>query len=246
MPFFVGDYLLDTSDLTFCEHGAYCRLLFLSWISPGGTMPANDEWVRAKLAITPDVFAEHVKPMLARFFKTKRGRYENPRLKQEWDKTQAKVAARKSAGKRGGTAKALNSKEKAASNTTILLEAKPYHLPEPEKKEDSEAKASGADAPLTIKSQIWAVGRPMFDGAKVSKAAAGSVIGALVKRKGEIEALAIITRMRADPPLDPESYLWRIVHGKADTAEDTGAAPQLELVMEGGKPVMRPISKAAA
>jgi uncharacterized protein YdaU (DUF1376 family) len=249
MPFFVGDYLLDTPDLSFCEHGAYCRLLMLSWITPGGTMPADDEWVRAKLQTSPEVFAEHVKPMLNRFFKTKRGRYVNPRLKAEWDKIQLKIAARKDAGKRGGLSKAQNAKDKAASKTTILPVAKPYHSPDLEvEKKDSEAKASGETAPEppTIKAQIWAVGRPMFEGAGTTKPAAGTVIGKLIKIKGDIEALAIITRMRADPPADPESYLWKIINGKAAPVVDPGAAPELELVLVDGRAVMQPIPKRAA
>jgi uncharacterized protein YdaU (DUF1376 family) len=113
----------------------------------------------------------------------------------------------------------------------------------------SEPKGSGADAPpepVSVKAQIWAVGRPMFDAAGTSKAAAGAVIGKLIKTKGEIEALSIITAMRADPPMDPEAYLWAIIRGKAAPAVDHGAAPQLELVMIDGKPTMQPIGRRAA
>jgi len=118
-----------------------------------------------------------------------------------------------------------------------------------QKIDSSEAKASDADASnplIEIKAEIWAVGRPMFEKAGTDKKAAGVVIGKLIKQKGAGEALAIITAMRADPPMDPEAYLWAIIHGKQALATDTGAAPQLELVLVDGKPTMRPITRRAA
>lgn len=118
-----------------------------------------------------------------------------------------------------------------------------------EVEKNSEAKASGADAPsepLSVKAQIWAVGRPMFEKAGTSKAAAGAVIGKLIKVKGEIEALSIITALRADAPMDPEEYLWAVIHGKQALKSDSGAPQQLELVMIDGKPTMRPIARRAA
>ena len=66
------------------------------------------------------------------------------------------------------------------------------------------------------------------------------------KAKGEVEALTIITALRADTPMDPEQYLWAIIHGKQALATDVGAAPQLELVLIDGKPVMQPIGRRAA
>lgn len=155
---------------------------------------------------------------------------------------QAKIA--REYGQRGGNP-SLKNKAKAEKrvNPRLKLDTRDQ---KPET--DSEAKASdaGASEPMSVKAQIWAVGRPMFDKAGTSKAAAGSVIGALIKRKGEIEALSIITALRADPPMDPEQYLWAIIHGKQALATDTGAAPQLELVLVDGKAVMRPVDRRAA
>lgn len=156
---------------------------------------------------------------------------------------QAKIA--KEYGQRGGNPSLKNkAKEENRVNPRLKLDTRNQ---KPDK--TSEAKASGADAPiepLTTKQQIWAVGRSMFEKAGTSKAAAGSVIGALIKRKGEVEALSIITAMRSDVPMDPEQYLWAIIRGKTAPAVDTGAAPQLELVMVDGTPTMRPVDRRAA
>ena len=35
MPFFVGDYLSDTADLSIEAHGAYCLILFYTWKKKG-------------------------------------------------------------------------------------------------------------------------------------------------------------------------------------------------------------------
>lgn len=156
---------------------------------------------------------------------------------------QAKIA--QEYGKRGGNPSLKNKAvDEKGVNPPLKLDTrdqKPEVI--------SEAKASDAGAPSepqTIKAQVWAIGRPMFEKAGTSKAAAGAVLGALIKRKGEVEALSVITAMRAEPPMDPEQYLWAIIRGKAAPAVDAGAAPQLELVLVDGKPVMRPVDRRAA
>jgi len=143
----------------------------------------------------------------------------------------------------------LSEKEPENNGTDQGPLGKAFNHKDIEVEKNSEAKASGADAPSeppTIRAQIWAVGRPMFEKAGTDKKAAGAVIGKLIKQKGEAEALSIITAMRAAPPMDPEEYLWGIIHGKRQPAIDDGAAPQVELVLVDGKQVMRPITRRAA
>lgn len=249
LPLYVADYVLDTPDLTMCQHGAYLRLLMLSWITPGGTMPADDEWVRARLQATPEAFAEHVKPMLDRFFKVKRGRFVSDRLKAEYEKVQTKIAARKEAGKRGGLSKSQNAKEKAASKASVLPVAKPYHSLEPDiEKNTLEAKASkGADAPLDVRKFVWTVGKAILTEAGETPKAAGQAIAALVDVKGLDEAQKLVTKWRAMPPMEAKSYLWGTVHGarKAKAAPqeaDPGAAPKYRVTEIDGKLVKQRVA----
>lgn len=155
---------------------------------------------------------------------------------------QAKIA--QEYGKRGGNPSLTNKAvDENRVNPPLKLDTRDQ---KPEVISEAKASDAGASEPVSIKTQIWAVGRPMFEKAGTDKKAAGAVIGALIKRKGEVEALTIITALRADTPMDPEQYLWAIIHGKQALATDVGAAPQLELVLIDGKPVMQPIGRRAA
>lgn len=245
LPLYVGDYLKDTRHLTAEQHGAYLLVLMDLW-NRGGFMPADPKALARVAAVStkrwPSVWA-----VIGEFFTCQDGLISHGRIASELQKADQISQKRKTAGKRGGEAKALKEKERALANAKQM----PWQTlgrSEPDIEKNSEAKASGADAPEppTTKAQIWAVGRPMFEAAGATKAAAGTVIGKLIKAKGEIEALSIITRMRGDPPADPESYLWKIINGKQAPPEDAGAAPQLELVLVDGKPVMQPIARVAA
>ncbi|MGH3055781.1 MAG: DUF1376 domain-containing protein, partial [Gaiellaceae bacterium] len=44
LPLWIAKYEAKTSHLSFAEDGAYMRLLRLCWVTPGGTLPADDAW----------------------------------------------------------------------------------------------------------------------------------------------------------------------------------------------------------
>jgi len=247
LPLYVGDYLKDTRHLTAEHHGAYLLLLMDLW-NRGGSIPDEPKSMARIAGVSakrwPGVWA-----VIGVFFDCAEGKVCHGRITSELQKADQISQKRKTAGSKGGAAKALKEQEAALANAKQMpWQTLSRSQPQSDKK-DSEPKGSGAEAPsepLTVKAQIWAVGRPMFEKAGTSKAGAGAVIGKLIKFKGEAEALSIITALRADPPMDPEGYLWAIIHGKQALATDTGAAPQLELVLIDGKPTMRPISRRAA
>lgn len=66
MPFFVGDYLADTTHLTVTEHGAYLLLLMSMWRN-GGSLP-NDDRSLARHARCTRAQWERMRPVLAPFF----------------------------------------------------------------------------------------------------------------------------------------------------------------------------------
>lgn len=254
MPLNVGDFLRDTQELNDAEAGAYIFILIALWGSKEGRLPNNPAILRRIARCGPKKWVS-TWVALVPYLEVSEEWITHKRVSSERQRVAEKVAKNRAAGKKGGEANALNFKDTQEANASADALAKSKRTPKqsktnsPNGEKNSEAKASGADAPpkpLSMREQIWAVGRPMFERAECSKGAAGSVIGALIKRKGETEALAIITRMRAEPPADPESYLWKIINGKAAPVEDAGAAPQLELVLVDGKPTMQPVSPRRA
>lgn len=254
MPLNVGDFLRDTQELNDAEGGSYIFILIALWGSKEGRLPNNQTVLRRIARCGPKKWAS-TWPALIPYLEISEEWVTHKRVSSERQRVAEKVAKNRAAGKKGGDANALNFIDTEEANASADASAKTKRTPKQSKpnspigEKTSEAKASGADAPsepLSTKAQIWAVARPMLERAECTKAAAGAVIGTLVKRKGETEALAIVTRMRADTPADPESYLWKILNGKTALAEDPGAAPMLELVMVDGKPMVLPASKVAA
>ena len=111
-PMYPTDFEADTSHLTIAEDGAYNRLLRLCWVTPRCSIPADDAWLQRRLRVTPKEFDAIVKPVLGEFFRIARGRYYNPRLREEWKKASRTHASRSKAGSKGGSAQATEKKEK--------------------------------------------------------------------------------------------------------------------------------------
>lgn len=252
LPLWVTKYEGNTAHLSLEEDGAYTRLLRLCWRTPGCSVPADAAWVMRHMRVDAATFDRAVKPILDEFFYVENGRWLNVRLLAEYASASEKTERRKAAGQKGGKAKALKSNSKQPSNAKILLDhssSKPEPKPRGEPIGSStEAKASDADAsqPMTVRQQIFAIGRPMLERSGSDKKSVGACLGALIKAKTEIGALTILTAMRADSPGEPETYIWKIIKGKAAPTNDPGAAPELELVMVEGKAVMRPVDRRAA
>jgi len=148
MPLWVSTYEAHTAHLSLCEDGAYNRLLRLCWRTPGGTIPADDTWVMRQMRVDAETFASTVKPMLEEFFKVRRGRYVNDKLKELFDGAHEKSERRKNAGRKGGEAKSLKSKGSASSNATAKPEQCSSKLELELHTELDDAKASEVRAPL--------------------------------------------------------------------------------------------------
>lgn len=148
MPLYVDDYEAATAHLTAEEDGIYSRLLRLCWRTPGCSLPNDDAWIARKIRLSAADFAKVAKPVIEEFFIVQRGRLVQKRLKAEYENISRKKSARVNAGKKGGVAKALKTKETAAGNATIL----PAHtraVPEPEPEPEEEKPLPLNFAPLS-------------------------------------------------------------------------------------------------
>lgn len=84
MPFFVGDYLGDTMDLSTEQHGAYLLLLFYYWKNRGPIVDDESTFCRVT-GLMPDAWARH-RRRIAKFFVVQNGLWFHKRVEQEMAK----------------------------------------------------------------------------------------------------------------------------------------------------------------
>jgi uncharacterized protein YdaU (DUF1376 family) len=114
MPFYVGDYLADTTHLTAAESGAYLFLIMHYWQK--GSLP-TDEAILARICrLTAREWAKS-RPVLAEFFSAD---WKHDRIEQELEKARIKSEARAECGARGGAAKSLKDKEAHLAKARVL------------------------------------------------------------------------------------------------------------------------------
>lgn len=144
IPLYVDDYDAHTAHLTPAEDGVYLRLLRLCWRTPGCSLPNDDAWIARKIRLSTEDYEAIARPVLAEFFNLSRGRLIQRRLKDEYDDISRKKSARAKAGKSGGEAKALKTKENASSNARLLpSDTRAFPNPEPEPEDITPQPPSG-------------------------------------------------------------------------------------------------------
>jgi len=122
---YVGDYLSKTLHLTTEQHGAYLLLLMTMWRA-GAKLP-NDPAKLARIArVTPKRWAA-IWAEISEFFIIEDGHISNDRLTKEHKKAVSISQERKTAGRKGGEAKALKNKEHGVANATVLPMVLPKH-----------------------------------------------------------------------------------------------------------------------
>ena len=137
MPFFVGDYLADTTHLTVTEHGAYMLLLMSMWRN-GGSLPSDDKSLARHARCTRGQW-DRIRPVLMSFFTCTDTTITQNRLATELTKHTEAVRQQRERSSNGGKAKALKLQE-ATLPAAPVGQCQPE--PEPEKKEDAKASLS--------------------------------------------------------------------------------------------------------
>lgn len=84
MPLFPDAYLADTMDLSLEEHGAYLKLLMITWRNNGEPLPDDDARIARMLGVTAARWKTKLRPVLARFFDLSEGTWRQKRLEKEW------------------------------------------------------------------------------------------------------------------------------------------------------------------
>ena len=144
-PMFPSDFEAKTSHLTMAEDGAYNRLLRICWMTPGCTIPTDEAWIMRRARAHDEVERQAIRDVLAEFFTVENGRYSNAKLTRIFNEANEAHEKRKSAGSKGGKAKALKINESAPSNA-VAMPKQPEPEPEPEyKRKDTNVSLSSAD-----------------------------------------------------------------------------------------------------
>lgn len=173
-PMFPADFDADTGHLTLAEDGAYNRLLRLQWRAPGCKLPADMEWIFRKAKAVTEADRAVIASIIAEFFTTKGGKIFSARLLKEWVKSDVAHSKRVLAGKKGGGAKSLKSKETASSNAKAMLK---QPEPEPEPERYTEANASDGDAVASPSDEVWKIGVAALKARGVAEPKARQMIG---------------------------------------------------------------------
>lgn len=118
MPFFVSDYLADTTHLTCEEHGAYLLLLFAMWKS-GGSLP-DDDVALSRIAHLSVTRWKKMRSNIVAFFRSSGAILTHKRVSTELRRSEEISNLRSEAGKRGADAKALKSHKPDEANASSL------------------------------------------------------------------------------------------------------------------------------
>lgn len=137
MPFYVSDYLADTSHLSTLEHGAYMLLIMHYWRNGG--LP-DDEQKLARICRMTTRQWDAARGTIAEFFSDG---WTHSRIDKEISHAAEKSERRSASGYRGGVAKSLKNKEQTVANATglpqqthsIALASSSQPQPEPEREE---------------------------------------------------------------------------------------------------------------
>ena len=211
-PMFPTDFEAKTSHLTLAEDGAYNRLLRLTWMTPGCSIPADRTWVYRRMRAHTEADQAVIEAVISEFFDEADGRLSNARLTKEWLGANASHERRKNAGSKGGKAKALKTNETASSNATAMLK-QPEPEPEPIERDKSLSKAHAMKTVEAIWSKLPKRKRSLTSKAKLLKP-----VSQLLKAGHDAERiLTAVSRCYSEPrhteddgQYAPAVYSWLV------------------------------------
>lgn len=204
MQLYVGDYLSDTLHLTTEQHGAYLLLLMTMWRA-GASLP-NDPAKLARICRVspkrwPAIWAE-----ISAFFVEDGDTLSNERLTKEHQKAVSISQERKTAGSKGGTAKALKNKDAGVANAVAGLK----HSQKSESDIDTEANASDADASPDepdFRDEIWTRGVAYLQRKGIAERNARTVIGKWIKDHGDAAVFSAFEAASRERPVEPVAWI---------------------------------------
>lgn len=147
MPLFCDAYLADTMSLTLEEHGAYLKLLMITWRNNGQALPDDDNRLARMLGVTVGKWRTKLRPVLVQFFDLSEGTWKQKRLEKEW-KIQQKISQkqRENAQARWKKENINSLRNNETGDATAYAKRMPPD-PDPVREEDEGGDARARDLP---------------------------------------------------------------------------------------------------
>jgi uncharacterized protein YdaU (DUF1376 family) len=199
MPIHIGDTLRETGHLRALGIGAYVLLQFHQWST--GALPDDDEQLATIARLSAGEWRK-LRPAIEKLFEPG---WKHGRVEQDLASARATYEARAKAGKKGGEAKA-EAKQKPSNATAQLAQPLTYN----QGKEDSEADASGAVAPVDHRKRLFGEGLAAL--ARISGKgpdACRSFVGKCLKAAGDdaVTVLGLIEDAERNQTVNPTAWI---------------------------------------
>jgi uncharacterized protein YdaU (DUF1376 family) len=198
MPLYVADYLRDTRRLTAAEHGAYLLLIMEYWTS--GSLPDDDRQL-SRITCMNSAEWRRARPNLQPFFSDG---WKHKRIDAELAKS-AEISSKRSA-----SAKLKHSKS-SANAEQMDTHARASSQPQsPSQQKDSEADASGAEAPVDHRKRLFGEGLAKL--ARITGKgpdACRSFVGKCLKAAGDdaVVVLGLIEDAERNQTVNPTAWI---------------------------------------
>lgn len=227
MPFYVADYLADTSHLSTVEHGAYLLLIMHYWQHEG--VPDDDKKLARITRLSIEEWLE-IKDTISEFFDDE---WRHKRIDGEIAKSEEIISKRVAAGKAGARARYGKSNNKgsgkgiANATASAIANAQQTHShPHPH----PHSSVSKETAREDLKESFWADGiNWLADKTGKSAASLRSVVGLMCKDHGndEVQRVLVKAMEMQIAPADPLAWMRKALSKrteKPDKPEDFGVS----------------------
>src|SRR6266704_295368 len=209
MPIHIGDLMRDTGHLRALWFGAYLALLFHHWST--GSLPDDENQLSAIARMSPAEWRK-ARPIIEKFFQPG---WRHGRVEEDLESAKQSYEKRAKAGEKGGKAKAET--KQSSSNATA---GPKQPLTFNQAKKDSDADASGADAPIDHRKRLFSEGlQKLASMTGKGPDASRSFVGKCLKAASDdaVTVLGLIEDAERNQVVDPTAWIVARLKPKGDS-----------------------------
>lgn len=228
MPLFCDAYLGDTMHMSLEEHGAYLKLLMVTWRNNGVPLPDEDARLARILGVTVSRWRAKLRPVLEPLFDLSGGVWRSVRLEKEWNFVQKNAAVSRENGKRGGRPKSLkdNDAENPAGSLQGTQSETTHTHKEPNQPNQltSDPIGSGVVTPLVDpKTVVFRDCLAVLVSMGIADKPARSFLGQCRSKYSNSEVICAVSDCQKASPSDPIPWLVARLQGRQRAREPTNA-----------------------